>query len=195
MFIVSHYKSNYDWVKEYCDSFVVYHKNNINVGYNISSMLAYIIDNYDHLPEGCVFVKDNLFERHIPKEQFDRLISLISKRNLLRWYTPLLSADHKTDGTINFYGEDGMYNERNDSWYFNSYPSKYFKSYNEFADIMGLPKPDYIPFAPGGNYIVPRENILKRSKEFYQKLLDFVSWSTINAESHAVERALHTIWS
>lgn len=195
MFIVSHYKSNYDWVKEYTDSFIVYHKDRVNVGYNISSMLMFIIDNYDHLPDVCVFVKDNLFERHIPQEQFDRLLALIDLRNIHRWYTPLLSENHKTDGVINFYGEDGMYNERNDSWYFNSYPSKYFKSYNEFADIMGLPKPEYLAFAPGGNYVVPRENILKRSKEFYQKLLEFVSWSQINAESHCVERALHTIWS
>jgi hypothetical protein len=187
MFIVSHYKSNYDWVKEYTDSFIVYHKDRVNVGYNISSMLTYIIDNYDHLPEICVFVKDNILERHITKREFDLLIEN-------KTFTPLLTQNHETDGVINRY-TDGIYEERNDGWYFNSYPSKYLGSYDQFAYMMDLPSPEYLSFAPGGNYIVPRGNILKRPKEFYQQLLGLVSWSQINAESHCVERALHTIWS
>lgn len=187
MFIISHYKDSYDWVKEYTDSFIVYHKDRVNVGYNISTMLTYIIDNYDQLPEVCVFIKDNLLERHITKEEFDKVVGN-------KTFTPLLTANHRVDGEINRY-VNGIYEERNDSWYFNSYPSKYFKSYREFAEMMNIPSPDYIPFAPGGNYIVPRENILSRSKAFYETLLEFVSWSQINAESHTIERALYTIWT
>lgn len=186
MFIVSHYKSDWNWILEYTNNFIIYDKETLNVGYNIYDICKYIIDHYDDLPEVCVFVKDNLLQRHITKEEFDKMATN-------KGFTPILTQNHKTDGNINYYSE-GIYHEKNDSWYFNSYPSKYFKSYNEFADIMGLPKPEYIPFAPGGNYIVPKENILKRTKEFYEKLLEFVSWSQINAESHAVERALYTIW-
>lgn len=186
MFIISHYKDDYSWIKEYTDFFIVYHKDRVNVGYNISTMLTYILDNYDHLPEVCVFVKDNLLARHITKEEFDSVANN-------KVFTPLLTKNHVTDGIINRY-KDGIYEERNDSWYFNSYPNKYFSCYREFANQMGLPNPEYLAFAPGGNYIVPRENILKRSKEFYKELLDYVSWSQINAESHCAERALYTIW-
>jgi len=187
MIIVHHYKDNYDWVKEYCDSFVVYHKDRKNVGYNIATMMSYIVDNYEHLPEICVFVKDNILERHITKEEFDNVIGN-------KTFTPLLTQNHEERDGICYY-KDGLFYEVNNSWYFNSYPHKYFSSYNEFADIMGLAKSDHIPFAPGGNYIVPRENILKRSKEFYKQLLEFCSWSQINAESHTIERSLYTIWS
>ena len=186
MFIISHYKDNYDWVKRYTDSFIVYHKDNVNVGYNISTMMSFIVENYEHLPDVCVFVKDNVLERHITREEFDKVIGN-------KTFTPLLTQKHEEKEGICYY-KDGMYYEVNNSWFFSSYPSKYFHSYNEFADIMGLPKPDFIPFAPGASYIVPKENILKHPKEFYQKLLEFCSWSQINAESHCIERALYIIW-
>ena len=186
MFIVSNHKSDYSWVKKYTDSFVVYHKDRVNVGYNISTMMTFIVDNYYNLPDVCVFVKDNMLERHITLEEFEKVVNN-------KIFTPLSTLNHKVYEPVCRY-VDGVYHEINDSWYFNSYPSKYFKSYNEFADIMGLSKPAYLPFATGGNYIVPKENILKHSKDFYAKLLEFCSWSQINAESHAIERALYTIW-
>jgi len=187
MWVVSHYKSDYSWVKQYTDSFTVYHKDRENVGYNVSSMMSFIIDNYDNLPDVCVFVKDNILERHITKEEFDKVIDN-------KTFTPMLTQNHKVDGVINYY-ENGLYYERNDSWYFNSYPHKHFSSYNEFASLMGLDNSKYLGFAPGANYIVPRKNILKRSKDFYVRLLGYCSWSQINAESHAIERALNNIWS
>lgn len=186
MFIVSNYKSDYSWVKKYTDYFAVYHKDRVNVGYNISTMMSFIVDNYDKLPEVCVFVKDNLLERHITLEEFEKVVNNTC-------FTPLLTQNHGVYEPVSRY-VDGIYQERNDSWYFHSYPYKYFSSYNEFAALMGLDKPEYLSFAPGGNYIVPKENILKRSKEFYAKLLEYCSWSQINAESHAIERALYTIW-
>lgn len=186
MFIVSHYNSNYDWVYEYTDSFVVYHKGRVNVGYNISTVMSYIIENYDHLPDMCVFVKDNMLSRHITKEEFDKVVNN-------KTFTPLLTQNHKTYLPTCKY-EDGIYCEFNNSWYFNSYPHKYFSTYKEFAGIMGLPNPEYLKFAPGACYAVPRENILKRPKEFYQKLLEFCSWSKENSESHCIERSLIDVW-
>ena len=57
--------------------------------------------------------------------------------------------------------------------------------------------PKYIRFAPGANYIVPRENILKIPKIFYENLKVFVSHcaTAIPGESHIIERAFHTIWN
>lgn len=187
MWIVSKYQSDIEWVKDYTNDFVVLDKSEKNVGYNIYSMMKFIIDNYDKLPDVCVFVKDNILQRHITKEEFDMVINNTN-------FTPLLTQKHVVDGNIAYY-KDGIYFEKNNSWYFAEYPSKYFRSYPEFAEIMEIPSPTYLPFAPGANYIVPKENILKHTKGFYEKLLEFCSWSQINAESHTIERALYTIWS
>ena len=45
-------------------------------------------------------------------------------------------------------------------------------------------KPQFISFSPGANYIVPKTNILSRSKEFYINLLSFISHSRLSCESH-----------
>lgn len=187
MFIVSHYKSDYSWVKEYTNDFVVFNKDTLNVGYNIYDILTFITENYDELPDVCVFVKDNVLERHITKEEFDKVVHN-------KTFTPILTQNHKTDGVINYY-KDGLYYERNDSWYLNSYTNKYFKSYKEFADEIGLPSPDYLGFAPGGCYIVPKENILKRSEAFYKKLLGYITYTQLPAEAHLIERSLYNMWA
>jgi Protein of unknown function (DUF3431) len=198
--VVNNYNNNFEWVKKYTDNYLICDRSDSNLpkkddpniklepnlGYNIYSYMSFIIDNYDNLPDYTAFIKANILERHISKDEFD---IAIQKREL----TPLCTQNHKVDGRISYY-KDGVYHEKNNSWYFAEYPYKYFRSYPEFADIMGLPCPDYLPFAPGGCYIVPKENILKRSKEFYQKLLEFCSWSQINAESHTIERSLFNIW-
>ena len=41
------------------------HINIDNVGYNLTSYLNFIIDNYNSLPDVIVFCKDNIFRRHV----------------------------------------------------------------------------------------------------------------------------------
>jgi len=197
--IVAHYLGDWSWVKEYTDDYLIFdhseapltddprHIKEDNLGYNIYTYTKWIVENYEKLPNVVAFIKGNILERHITKQEFD---SLICKEN----FTPLLTQHHKIiNEDVAFY-KNGLYHEKNNSWYFAEYPNKYFRSYPEFAEIMGLPSPKHLPFAPGGCYIVPRENILKRDKDFYKKLMEFCSWSQINAESHTIERALYTIW-
>lgn len=148
--------------------------------------MSFIVDNYDNLPDVTAFVKANIVPRHMELEEFETQIKT-------RTFLPLQTQKHTVDGNIAYY-DNGVYCEVNSSWYFAEYPYKYFRSYPEFAEMVGLPCPKYLPFSTGANYIVPKENILKRKKEFYQKILEFVSWSQINAESHTVERALYTIF-
>lgn len=187
LLVISCYgEPNLEWVKEYSENIVSLDKLKNNVGYNIYSYIDWIVQNYDNLPQTMMFIKNNMLQRHITKEEFDKICNN-------KTFTPILTQKHGTYMPVCYYS-NGLYYEVNDSWYFNEHQHKHFGSYNEFADIMGLPKPDYIPFAPGACYIVPRENVLKRSKEFYQKLKEFCGWSQLNAESHAIERALYTIW-
>jgi hypothetical protein len=187
VFVVSCYgEPNLDWLEEYSDNIVVIDKTKNNVGYNIFSYMDWIVNNYNNLPETVIFLKNNLLQRHITKPEFDKIVNN-------KTFTPILTQNHGTHLPVSYY-EDGLYHEINDSWYFGFHTYKYFNSYPLFAELMGLENPRYLRFAPGGCYIVPRENILKRSKEFYEKLRSFVDWTQEPAEAHAIERALYEIW-
>lgn len=185
--VINSYNGTTDWISEYTKNVIFYDKKEKNVGYNIYDYMDYIVNNYDNLPNLTLFGKDNMLERHITKKEFDKLVKRKS-------FTPLLTQNHKVYEPICHY-KDGLYYEINDSWYFREKEHKHFSSYNEFAKIMGLPTPEYLGFAPGACYIVPRKNIKQHPREFYKKLMSFVDYSDNCAEAHAIERALHTIWS
>lgn len=186
MWVINDYNGNTDWIKEYTNDVVFYDKKELNVGYNIYDYMDYIVNNYDNLPDVVLFGKDNMLERHITKEEFDKVVNN-------KTFTPLLTQNHIVDGKNAFY-LNGIYHEINNSWYLYSYPNKYYKEYKEFADEFNLPNPQYLPFATGGCYIVPRENILKHPKEFYAKLKELVSWHQTPSEAHLIERSLYNIW-
>lgn len=186
LFVINSYNGNTDWIKDYTDEVVFYDKKDLNVGYNIWDYMDWIVNNYDNLPDVVLFGKDNMLERHITKEEFDKVVNS-------KTFTPLLTQNHKVDGNIAMY-IDGVYYEKNTYWYLYSYPSKYYKDYATFAKDFDLPHPPYLPFSPGACYIVPRENILKHSKDFYARLKELVSWHQTPAEAHLIERSLYNIW-
>ena len=185
--VINSYNGTTDWIKNYTEDVIFYDKKDKNVGYNIYDYMDFIVNNYENLPDVTLFGKDNMLERHITKEEFDKLIGN-------RTFTPLLTQNHKTYEPICYY-KDGLYYEKNDSWYFHGKEHKYFNNYSEFAERMGLPNPDYLGFAPGACYIVPKENILKHSSEFYYELRKSVEYCQLPAEAHAIERSLYNIWS
>jgi hypothetical protein len=87
---------------------------------------------------------------------------------------------------------NGLYHEINNYWYLKSHPAKRKK---ELVDFLGIKYKLYLAFAPGSNYIVPRENILKHSKDFYIKLRSFLDWTVYPGEAQIIERSLYYIWS
>ena len=162
-----------------------------NFGYNLYSYLLYICDNYDKLPDTIVFCKDNIFRRHITQEIFARLL-----RNNI--FTPLEDINYfGTSSLINIFISDNGFCEINNSWYRNYFPRKYFSDFNKFYNFIFKTdyNPQYIKFSPGANYIVPRENILLRSKNFYANLIQFLDHNNLSCESHFLERSLITIWN
>jgi hypothetical protein len=206
-FVVSSYgNSSVEWLKsksqkEYCvylkdktchDS--IEDKNIIrvdNVGYNIYSYMRYIVDNYENIPDVVVFCKNNVFPRHVSKEVFIKL----SER---RVFTPIEEPsrwDLKYPMTL--LGSDNGFLELNNSWYTPHNPSKYFTEFDDFWKFIfdTNETPRYLRFAPGANYVVPKENIKLRTKEFYINIMNFVSHHQFSGESHMVERALYTIWN
>lgn len=195
-FFVSRYNQDVDWVGEYAPSMILYDRSdnpvpgsNIipNIGTDIADKLHYIISNYNNLPDTCIYTKGNLF-KYITKEEFN-----LVKDN--RTFTPLLTMNHKTYSNekeeVCFY-MNGIYWEINNMWYLNSHPCKFDPK--EVQKDLGIDKFEYVPFAPGSNYILTPKDIHKHPIEFYQKLLNYLTWAVYPGEAQIIERGLYTLW-
>lgn len=197
-YIISRYNHDISWLKEYTNDYVIYDRSEEpvkgafvvpNIGSDIYDKFTYIIDNYDRLPDVAVYTKANIF-KYITKDEFDKI-----KDN--KTFTPILTQNHRTysdnNGQVNFY-KDGMYCERNDFWYLLEHPTKNVRHTQELKKLLGIEGLQYVPFAPGSNYILPKENILKHSKEFYQKLRSYLDWGIYPGEAQLIERGLYMLW-
>jgi hypothetical protein len=209
--VISNYLNDLSWVTEYTENYVIYDKtdsarNNKNIdpskiiksslaGYNSYDYFSFIIENYEKLPDCTIFAKGHCFPRHVSKEYFDRVMNN-------EFFTPLEDYKmHKTysrDGElICFFSPEGGFCEINNSWYLSIHPTKYFQGYNDFLKFCFMDPviPLYTRFAPGGDYIVPKQNILKLPKIFYENLRVFIGHHQLSGETHIIERAMHTLWT
>ncbi len=202
-FCISHFNGNLDWITSLNkENYIVYNKSGIklpkeinhlnvnNVGYNIYPYLKFIIDNYNNLPNTIVFCKDNIFSRHIDFNLFKEYL----KRDI---FTCLEEKISKYRFPINLKISEAGFTEINSSWYKYNYPRLFFKDYNTFYNYIfeEVEIPHFLRFAPGANYIVPKNNILSRSRNFYKNLIKFISHSQFSCESHYLERSLYIIWN
>ncbi len=203
-YILINYNFDPSWVSEYADDYLIYDRSDEmpynfidwdpdmehtivtkNIGNADYDRLSYLIDNYNNLPDVFLLAKSNLF-KFITKEEFDKV-----KDNKI--FTPLLTQNHKVYEPVCRYN-DGIYEEINNSWYAPAFERK-FDTYNAWADYMELPKPEYLQFAPGGNYILTKETVHKHPKEFYQKMRKTLEYAVLPAEAHYVERTYYSLWS
>jgi|GEM_PF-420199 len=205
--VISNYNNDVSWVNQYGNQYVIYDRSddekdrsalNVikseNLGYNLGDFFSFIIENYDKLPEYTTFCKGNIFARHMTKEKFEEL-----KDN--QFFTPLFdhTYKHTPQLPVCMFSCDGAWCEQNNGAGMPSpqtHPTKYIASYNELLKFL-FEAPlitHYITFAAGGNYVVPKNNILKYSKIFYQNLKFIISHHQLAGEAHLVERALYTIW-
>lgn len=199
---------NYDpvWLKDYPDLEVtIYDRSDDGIERNLTQYgavyktpnkgdadydkLGWLIENYDNLPDVFLWGKTNLF-KYVDEEYFKKML-------LKGDFAPLLKLDHRiySDqfGPVNkYHGE--IYCERADSWFFNATIPKYFKTWGEWCDYFGLPRESFIPFAPGGNYILTRERVHRYSRDFYQKMRDTLPHAQRPAEAQAAERSYFMLW-
>lgn len=196
-FFISRYNQDVDCVGEYSPSAILYdrsdypkHGANVvaNIGTDIADKLHYIIATYNNPPPACIYTKANLF-KYITKEEFDQV-----KNN--SFFTPLLTKDHRTynddKGKPVCYYENGIYWEINNGWYLNAHPCKF--NPREVMETCGIANLEYVPFAPGSNYILTAADIHKHPVEFYQKLLNYLTWAVYPGEAQIIERGLSTIF-
>ena len=194
-----------DWIKDYDFDYLIYDRSDSdkylknftqdriikteNIGNVDYDRLGYLVDNYDSLPDVFLWSKSNLF-KYITKEEFDQV-----KDNK---FTPLLTQHHKAysneQGIVCYY-KDKMFHEINNNWYLNVFHGKHVTSFKEWAKIFGLPNPDYIPFAPGGNYILTKETVHKHPKRIYAKMRDMLPYTKLPGEAQLAERSYYLLWS
>lgn len=195
-YIISRYNHETEWIKDYTTDVVMYDRSSEpvegsivvpNIGTDLFDKLTYIIDNYDNLPDVAVYTKCNLF-KYITKEEFDKV-----KDN--KTFTPLLTKNHKVynneEGPVCFYTADGMFNEVNNYWYLYPHPAKFAP---KFIEIFKMKERMYNKFAPGSNYILPKENILKHPKALYEELRGYLDWDVYPGDAQLLERNLFYLW-
>lgn len=201
-FVVSRYNQDAEWLKEYAkpEEIVMYDRSDEplpgsievpNIGTDIADKFQFIIDNYDNLPEMAVYTKCNLF-KYIPKPEFDEVYKSANG------FTPLLTQNHRiykdSRGVdVNFY-QNGMYFEINNKFYLQSHPVRDPYYVHKIEQMMGIYGKTYIPFAPGSNYILTRDNIRQHPKSFYEELRSYLMWNVYPGEGQLMERGLYEIW-
>lgn len=166
-----------------------------NVGDVDYDKLGWIIENYENLPDVFLWSKTNIF-KFITPEEFDTVLEAQKKNP---GFAPLLTKNHKVYGDrlgdIAKYRGD-IYCERNDSWYFHAGldASGRFNSWQDWADTFFLPKESFIPFAPGGSYILTPDRIHRYSKDFYEDMRSTLPYARRPVEAHCCERSYYYLW-
>lgn len=151
--------------------------------------LDYLVEFYDDLPEVFLWSKTNIFKYCDPTT----LLHALEQGE----FTPLIRPDHKTYsdrlGVVCRYSS-GWYEERNDSWYLGPVPAYNIRSFEEWAQLFQLPSPPFIPFAPGGSYIMTRERVHRYSRDFYERMRDMLPYTILPGEAQLAERSYGLLW-
>ncbi len=163
-----------------------------NKGNVDADKLGHLIEFYDELPHVFLWGKSNIF-KYISKEEFDK----VAKN---QEFTPLLTQNHKTysdqHGVVCYY-QGGIYYERNSDWIPNNpdlASSGRFSSWVDWANEFQLPKPAYLPFAPGGNYLLTRERVHRYSRDYYARMRETLLYAQNPMEAHLAERSYYLLW-
>lgn len=196
------------WIPKYAKNYLIYDKSGrweenenvktqINVGQSVYDMFDYILNNYDNLPEMVCFVKGDVIPRHCGEEKFAKIIHN-KEYTSIENYSRVLGLHHP--GAYSFVDENDNYHENSNevnNTVGSIHPGRYFNNYQSFlSEIFENPEfGQYIKFPPGGCHLVPRENILRFNKSFYEDARLWVSWDVRPGEAFLFERAGTTLFT
>lgn len=206
--VVSNNGGDLGWVPRHADSYVIYDVSASPIlppSLNHTSVhpssgcgravdyLTYIIEQYDSLPETIAFMRGIAVPDHMSETYFAQA-SHAKKFCML--YDP---TRHAPQRPIAYVGKDGAYREHVRAPYLAGHPTKYFPNYESLARFV-FERPatsQYIAYAPGANYIVPKSAILRHPKAFYENLRMFASHTpgTVTGEALIIERLLAAVWN
>ncbi len=156
--------------------------------------LVWLTENYYNLPDVFLWGKTNLF-KFVEESTFKEALEK-------REFKPLLKPDHKSYGdkfgVVSQY-TGGMYQERADSWMFNTKATVLdnqgkFHSWQHWCIEFQLPMEHFIPFAPGGNYILTKERVHRYGIDYYERMLSTLPYAQNPVEAHCAERSYYYLW-
>lgn len=172
-----------------------------NIGSNPYDIGRYIVDHYDNLPDMMIHIKGNLLQKNYTTEE--RFIYALQSN----WFVPI------DGGTLcesyfpylvnnNWFAQPMEWEDRTEREKIEEI--KLMKVYPRISSLREFIKdlfevedkdiPKFLSFAPGANYAVPKNCILKYSKNFYKKIMDYTDYSNNPIEAHWFERVLQLAW-
>ena len=207
-FVIAHYKEDLSWLAPIVDSSVIYTKGGAstaarypertlwlpNIGREGHTYLHHIVTAYDSLPEVTIFLQGRI-DDHVSLEPAE-----IREK----------SAHTKPGELITFPWRElelfdcwkGIPWEEYPCW--ENWSSMTCKraprsAGQYFQDLLGYDHlPDSIGFQPGANFAVHKKTIRRRSRTFYEKLLQTIflgKMAHVNPETgHYMERFWLAIW-
>jgi hypothetical protein len=194
--IVARYNENIEWSKKFMNV-IVYNKgekliegyNEImldNVGKEGHTYYKYISDNYENLDNFTIFLQGHPFD-HSPNimERLD----IIFKENGIKTDFEFL-CNRILDCNMN--GQEGDLNENGRRNYNLPLLTVYDNIFN-VPDSINVAM-DF-QFGAGGQFIVSKEQILKRPKLFYDKIVDLLKNEINPIEGYVIERFHKLIFS
>lgn len=172
-----------------------------NVGSNIYDYGRYIFENYEKLADINILIKGNIHWRTYTNQ---KRLDYALRAN---WFVPI-DTDPIGSGDKNYYepwGEkfyvnDCSHLEKTERFMGENKNLKVYpriKNIKDFLEDLFIIKriPEYLSFCPGANFVVPKQNILKYSKNFYKKMMDYTDYDSNPMESHFFERILILAWN
>jgi hypothetical protein len=186
--VIARYNEKLDWIKNIPEEFnkIIYNKgpplpseyNSIpleNIGREGHTYYKYIYDNYENLPDHVVFLQGYPFD-HSPN-----LINVLNKYRTEA--NRPIGFEYISDHFVNCNLSGCRYNRK--APLRDVYEALFGKR------IENMP----FRFAVGAQFIVSKEQILKRSREFYLKIVEMLSYSVNPIEGHVIERFQSLIFS
>jgi len=213
--IIHHFNEDLDWISYLNDSYeyIVYSRNLpnsdkvVNIkhdkGVESCAYLQFIIDNYDNLPENMVFIHAHRHSWH----QDDYVDVLIKKLDWTKSYFNINNSDIipliKNDQEI---AEHHFYHRTwSQCYYRKSYKLWVEDVWHDLFDGK-IEMPERIEGKCGAQFLVKKEIVKKYSKEFYQRLLNWLLTTDIdeklkvtkhsqNLSSQVSGRILEYVWN
>jgi hypothetical protein len=196
------------WVEEYSDNYLIYDrqhrfeesdtiKHQKNVGANIYDIFDFIVTNYENLPNTMIFCKGNVIPRHCG---FDKFKEIINNTEFTTIENYIRDHPRHSPNIYSFVDETDAYHEKPievDTTVAMIHLCKYVFSYRDMLNEIfeDATVGEYIRYAPGANHIIPKTDILKYNKHFYETMREYVSWHVQPGESYLLERSIFTLFN
>ena len=185
--VVARYNEDVAWTKQY-PNVVIYNKgdddlddtypnvkNLKNVGREGHTYYTHIYENYYNLSDYTIFLQGN---------PDDHVTNVIEKIN--RFYD-----DDFLEIDVEYLGRDNYKYKLSGDSMFKDVPLKKI-----YSKLFGkAPEDKDMTYNAGAHFIVSKERILKRPREFYLKIIDMLKHDINPIEGHAIERFHKLIFS